>query len=133
MSELLSSNQRMPYLLSTYRSDDRVIIQCENIEKAEEALSRVMEWLHSQDETSCVGWQPIETAPRDSEAIFWIVSKDPEECYLDTSGRPIAHWATPRMALTHYGQWSSLSKATAWMPKPTPPKTTLNQENKDGA
>jgi hypothetical protein len=43
--------ERMPYLLSTYRSEDRVIIQCENVERAEEALCRVMEWLHSQVET----------------------------------------------------------------------------------
>jgi hypothetical protein len=43
-----SSTERMPYLLSTYRSEDRVIIQCENVDKAEEALSRVMASLHSQ-------------------------------------------------------------------------------------
>ena len=84
------------------------------------------EWLVDRrraHETGCAGWLPIETAPRDSEAIFWIVSKDPDECYVDTDGRPITNCATPRMELTHYGRWSSLSKATAWMPKPPPPKT----------
>lgn len=45
------SKERMPYLLSTYCIDDRVVIQCENVEKAEEAMSRVMAWLHSQVET----------------------------------------------------------------------------------
>lgn len=55
-----TSKERMPYLLSTYRSDDRVVIQCESIEKAEAALSRVMAWLQSQVETVVVdgrSWQ----------------------------------------------------------------------------
>ncbi len=43
---MLAGQPRMPYLLSTYRSEDRVVIQCENEERAEEALKRVMSWLH---------------------------------------------------------------------------------------
>lgn len=69
-------------------------------------------------------WRPIETAPRDVPALFRIVSKDPDECYLDTDGRPITNCATPRIELTHYGRWSSLSKATHWMPAPTFPLKT---------
>ena len=48
----MTSNEPMPYLLSTYRSDDRVVIQCESVEKAEEALARVMAWLLSLHETA---------------------------------------------------------------------------------
>lgn len=38
------------YLLSTYRSEDCVVIQCEDVPQAEEALSEVMAWLLSQDD-----------------------------------------------------------------------------------
>lgn len=79
-------------------------------------------------ETSCVGWQPIETAPKNRQCLFWVVSKDPDECYLDTSGNPIVGSAPPRMVFDYYGRWSSLSKATHWIPAPeSPPKTSCDE------
>lgn len=67
------------------------------------------------------GWQPIETAPRDEEVFFWVVPKTPEEAFIDTSGKSIfgthgPHWHRGRLKT-----WSSLSKATHWMPLPAPP------------
>lgn len=63
-------------------------------------------------------WQPIDTAPRNVDAIFWIVPKTPDESYVDTSGTPIVAKFTPFAKQTRYGWWTSLSKATHWMPLP---------------
>lgn len=52
----------LPYLLSTYRSEDRVVIQCESVERADETLGRVMQWLHSQVKTSS-----------DSARLDWVL------------------------------------------------------------
>lgn len=68
-------------------------------------------------------WQPIETAPKDVEALFYVVSltiDDPH--FVDTSGNPILSSGKPRLMLTQYGRWSSLQKATHWMPLPEPPQ-----------
>ena len=69
-------------------------------------------------------WQPIETAPRDgSTAVFWIVPVQEHEArYADTSGNPMFGTHKPYMEMTVYGRWSSLSRATHWMPLPAPPE-----------
>jgi hypothetical protein len=68
------------------------------------------------------GWKPIESAPRDVNAIFWVVPKTAEEAYFNTSGDPIVSRMKPRMAAgIKYGQWSSLEKAILWAPLPAAP------------
>ena len=67
-------------------------------------------------------WQPIETAPRSTIALFWIVPKAAHESYVDTSGKPIVGDFEPYMSKCAYGWWSSLSKATHWHPLPGPPE-----------
>ena len=67
-------------------------------------------------------WQKIETAPKGQVALFWVVSKSPEESYVDTSGNPIFGEHEPEIRCCKYGQWSSLSKATHWMPLPPAPQ-----------
>lgn len=67
-------------------------------------------------------WRPIETAPRDVDALFRVVSltvDDPH--FVDTTGNPIISKGEPTIMLTRYGRWSSLSKATHWMPLPAHP------------
>jgi len=66
-------------------------------------------------------WQPIETAPRDGKAFFWIVPKTAEETFQDTSGNLILSKAPPHWELCYFRGWNSLSKATHWMPLPEPP------------
>lgn len=66
-------------------------------------------------------WQPIETAPRDEEAFFWVVPKTPEEAYVNTAGDPIFGTFRPYLHRGKFKSWSSLSKATHWMPLPDPP------------
>jgi hypothetical protein len=67
------------------------------------------------------GWRPIETAPKDEEAFFWLIPKPPEECYTDTSGNPIvARDGRARRFFGKWGRWSSLEKAIAWYPAPPP-------------
>lgn len=68
-------------------------------------------------------WQPIETAPRDADLLFWVVSKSAEEAYVDSSGKPIVSHAPPRLHRGRFGSWSALSKATHWRPLPEPPPT----------
>lgn len=67
-------------------------------------------------------WRPIDTAPRSEKAIFWIVPKLPEEAFVNSQGHPIFSTYTPQLHVGIYGSWSSLSKATHWMPLPTPPR-----------
>lgn len=67
-------------------------------------------------------WHPIETHDGgDREALFWIVPKTPEEAYCGTSGNPIFGTFTPYLFKGKSRCWSSLSKATHWMPLPSPP------------
>lgn len=66
-------------------------------------------------------WQPIETAPRDKHAWFWIRPKTAEETYVDTSNRPIVSPGEAHAEYTRYGRWSSLWTATHWMPNDPPP------------
>jgi hypothetical protein len=85
------------------------------------------EWLRLADalrpaQPPCV-WQPIETAPRDREVLFWIVPLSPEETYTDTSGNPIVSNAPPHLLLCRYGRWSSISKASHWADVPRAPVT----------
>jgi hypothetical protein len=69
-------------------------------------------------------WQPIETAPRNAEVFFWIVPKTPEESYTDSSGKPIVGDFQPFLHRGKFKTWGGLSKATHWMPLPTPPRAT---------
>ncbi len=66
-------------------------------------------------------WQPIATAPLNTEAFFWVVPKMANEAYCDTRGRPIVSLGSPRMMYGKFGWWSSLEKALYWMPLPAPP------------
>jgi hypothetical protein len=70
-------------------------------------------------------WRSIDTAPRDSKAIFWIVPKAPEEQWLMEPGdKPVSTVGfIPHSEMTHYGRWSCLWKATHWMPLPAPPNS----------
>jgi hypothetical protein len=78
-------------------------------------------WEALQTDIACMGWRQIDTAPRDREALFWVVPKPPEDTYVDSAGHPIVVTFTPYLFKGHYGSWSSLSKATHWMPLPTSP------------
>lgn len=61
-------------------------------------------------------------APMDQYALFWLVAKTEEESYRDTDGNPIVALSyKPHIELTKPGHWSSLVKATHWMPLPEGP------------
>lgn len=68
-------------------------------------------------------WQPIETAPKGIEALFWIRAGTIEDdvWYADTNGNPILANTPPRLHMGKYGSWSSLMRATHWMLLPSPP------------
>lgn len=68
-------------------------------------------------------WKPIETAPRDIKAMFWIRPSTIEDgkYFTDTSGKPIIVCAEPQLHIGGYGTWSSLWVATHWMPLPSGP------------
>jgi hypothetical protein len=83
------------------------------------------EILEARQEAAPQDWQPIESAPRRTEALFWLVPKSPEEAYHDSCGQPIVATFPPYIVKGEYGRWSSLSKATHWMPLPKPPVTSL--------
>ncbi len=68
-------------------------------------------------------WQPIETAPKDQRAIFWVRpgTEEDGDFYVYSSGKPIISHCE---AFIHVGlsdTWSSLHVATHWMPLPAPP------------
>jgi len=65
-----------------------------------------------------VGWQPIETAPRDGD---WIIVVSGKNIIGDSDTPYLARWAQ---------EWSSFrnglnndTKPTHWMPLPTPPES----------
>ncbi len=66
-------------------------------------------------------WQPIATAPKDEECLFWLMPKTPEEAYCNTSGDPIFGTFEPYVFKGKLKCWSSLSKATHWLPLPPGP------------
>lgn len=70
-------------------------------------------------------WQPIETAPRHERCFFWVVPKTAEECYTDTSGKPITieGRGTPHRIEGLWKTWGSLWKPLYWMPLPAPPSS----------
>ena len=63
-------------------------------------------------------WQPIATFPKDlTTGIFWVealTADDPH--FVNTSGEPILSRVKPHIHIGHYRGWSSLEKATHWMP-----------------
>jgi Protein of unknown function (DUF551) len=70
-------------------------------------------------------WQPIETAPKDVVALFWIRpgTLADGKYFVDTSGNPILSSSmTPRIFMGKVATWSSLEVATHWMPLPAPPE-----------
>ena len=69
-------------------------------------------------------WQPIETAPKDVVALFWVRPGTAEdgEWFADTSGKPILSKGPARIFMGQRNTWSSLTVATHWMPLPPPPK-----------
>jgi hypothetical protein len=66
-------------------------------------------------------WQPIETAPKEEDVWFWCVPKTAAEAFVDTSGHPIVGTHQPYLHRGKWNTWSSLTKATHWMPLPAPP------------
>lgn len=66
-------------------------------------------------------WLPIEAAPNNEVADFWVIPKPAEECPTDTSGNPITSNHLPFRYTGRLKTWSSLSKATHWMPLPAAP------------
>lgn len=72
--------------------------------------------------SSSESWQPIETAPKDEEAIFWITPLTAgDRHFCDTSGSSILLDVEPRRFVGMYGRWSSLMKAVLWHPLPLDP------------
>ena len=70
-------------------------------------------------------WRPISTAPKDvnAKAMFWVRPLTiQDDHFADTNGQPILFLHEPYIHMGGYGTWSSLSKATHWMPLPEPPK-----------
>ena len=69
------------------------------------------------------GWQPIETCNCSihDELFFWIVPKTADETYRDTSGNPIVATFSGYIHRGKLRTWGGLSKATHWMPLPSPP------------
>lgn len=68
------------------------------------------------------GWRDIALHDGgDDEALFWIVEKTSEEAGIEMPSNSIFGGGPSRMVLGPYGSWSSLSKATHWQPKPSPP------------
>ena len=74
-----------------------------------------------------MSWQPIETAPKDGDALFWVVPKTADETYLDSNNKPIVTNHEPYLHMGRRGSWSSLSKATHWRPLPAPPVGADNE------
>jgi hypothetical protein len=72
-----------------------------------------------------VKWQPIETAPKDVVAMFWVRAGTLADgrWFANTSGEPIFGGGPPRIHVGKHATWSSLSVATHWMPLPDPPQS----------
>jgi hypothetical protein len=71
-------------------------------------------------------WQLIETAPKNQKAMFWVrPSTVNDDHFVDTNGRPILGTAEPHIHIGISGTWSSLHKATHWMPLPSPPDAAI--------
>jgi hypothetical protein len=102
--------------------------QCEIFELLEPIVGNSSP--RSTPEPNPTPWRSIETAPRGIDALFWVRAGtcDDGEWYCDTNGNPILSKCEPHLHIGKYGTWSSLMKATAWMPKPNgptaPPHTT---------
>ena len=71
-------------------------------------------------------WQPIETAPKEGKAWYWIVPKTAEEAPMDTSGNPIVARFEPHMEILWWGSWSMVSKPLYWLPLPNQPMEVKN-------
>jgi hypothetical protein len=62
-------------------------------------------------------WQPIETAPKDCVAVFWLERADGvQEDWTPSQG----------YALCKKGGWTAVCKATHWMPLPPSPDDRTN-------
>jgi hypothetical protein len=78
-------------------------------------------WLPFDRERRAV-WHPIETAPKDVDAIFWCRMLEPgEPGYVDLDSGALFLGAEPFVFIGRFSTWSSLMKATHWMPLPEPP------------
>ena len=66
-------------------------------------------------------WQPIVTAPQEEPVLFWVVPKTADEAFVNSRGDPIVGVFAPYIFFGRFECWSSLSKATHWMPLPSPP------------
>ena len=69
-------------------------------------------------------WQPIETAPKDKHVIFWTVQEYEPPSFVK-----------PNLGSLHFGKfgsWSSLERATHWMPLPDPPGGSAGPPTQEG-
>jgi Protein of unknown function (DUF551) len=72
-------------------------------------------------------WQPMETLPEhEGELLFWIVPKTSEEAGIDMDD-PMFGTHDPYLFKGTFQSWSSLSKATHWMPLPQPPSPRASE------
>lgn len=65
------------------------------------------------------GWQALPKV----QALFYVVPKNADEAPVNTNGEPILGQGEPRIMICRPGCWSSLDKATHWLPLPAPPET----------
>lgn len=79
----------------------------------DEPISALLAWRPGVGGGSSSPWQNIETAPKDQIALFWTVQQYEPPAFV----RP----NLGRLSVGKYGHWSSLEKATHWMPLPSPP------------
>jgi hypothetical protein len=137
-SKELVTPERLGILKQSPRSADVTDVEdlCEEVERLRDygwwtqvarralgfATDRELASLRTTHEPGA--WQPIETAPKDREVLFWVEPLSTEETYRDTSGNPITSGTEPRMMLCRFGRWSSLSKATRWADVPDSPALT---------
>lgn len=87
------------------------------------------------------GWQPIETAPKDGEAVLlykpderrvgeYIIAgyfgewPGDGECWIACAGKPLGYFSEWQQAPQGY--------PTHWQPLPAPPSRLLNKEDRNG-
>lgn len=87
----------------------------------EQAASLLRQWPEA-------GWMPIESAPKDVKAHFWLAPRPPEKCFRDTSGNPMYFGGEPYAVFDFYGRWSVLYEAQCWHPGPAAPGAAPSQQ-----
>jgi hypothetical protein len=75
-------------------------------------------------EKDAMGWQPIETAPKDGRRFVVLIPQS----WRRSDYRPcVAYWERymkpPRLI---FDDWSTSPQPTHWMPLPAPPRAALD-------